>query len=232
MDSIDAALESLRLQDKPNISATAREHNIDRSTLSRQFNSTAQSAEIKAQNQCLITPAQEKELVQYINKLSETGLPPTPAMVCNFVFDIIKKRPGKGWSQRFCKRWKDTLDSRYLKAIDASRQKADFYWSYKLYFTLIKQKIDQYDIQAHNIYNMDEKGFMIGHLTKAKRIFTKAAFQKGRLLGNNQDGNREWITVIATICADGTWLPPSIIYKATTGNIQDSWVQDFDALDY
>ena len=122
----------------------------------------------------------------------------------------------------------DTLDSRYLTTYDASRHKADSERSYKLYFELVEQKIQQYEIQAQNMYNMDEKGFLIGFLAKSKRVFTKAALTSKRVLGAVQDGNREWITCIATICADGTSLSPGLIYKASTGNIQDTWLQDFD----
>lgn len=42
-----------------------------------------------------------------------------------------------------------------------------------------------------------------------------------------QDSSREWITLIATICADGSHLSPSLIYPAASGNLQDSWLQDF-----
>ena len=42
-----------------------------------------------------------------------------------------------------------------------------------------------------------------------------------------QDGNREWITTIACICADGTSLTPVLIYQAVSGRIQDTWLQDF-----
>ncbi|KAK1918708.1 hypothetical protein P3342_001757 [Pyrenophora teres f. teres] len=40
-----------------------------------------------------------------------------------------------------------------------------------------------------------------------------------------QDGNREWISVIACICGDGSSLPPGIIYEGKAG-IQSSWVCD------
>jgi len=43
-----------------------------------------------------------------------------------------------------------------------------------------------------------------------------------------QNGNREWITTIACICADKTSLSPGLIYQAVSGNLQDSWVQDFN----
>ena len=75
---------------------------------------------------------------------------------------------------------------------------------------------------------MDEKGFLIGILSKLKRIFSKNAWEKTSLIGAGQDGNREWITIIATICADGSNLSPGLIYQAVSGNIQDSWLQDFD----
>lgn len=86
----------------------------------------------------------------------------------------------------------------------------------------------EYEIKPENTYNMDEKGVLIGFLTKAKRIVAKAVYEKKGILGNTQDGSREWITIIGCICGDGTWLPPGLIYQAKTGNIQDTWVQDMD----
>jgi hypothetical protein len=75
---------------------------------------------------------------------------------------------------------------------------------------------------------MDEKGFLIGYLQKVRRIFPKALMEKQKLLGTSQDGSREWITLLATICADGSSLPPALIYKAVSGDLQDSWLQDYD----
>jgi hypothetical protein len=66
------------------------------------------------------------------------------------------------------------------------------------------------------------------HLQKVRGIFPKALIQQQRLLGTGQDGSREWITLIATICADGSSLPPALIYKAVSGDLQDSWLQDYD----
>ena len=66
---------------------------------------------------------------------------------------------------------------------------------------------------------MDEKGFRISLLQKVQRVFIKEAFNKGKLIRGGQDGNRGWITVLATICMDGTFLPPVIIYQAVSSNI-------------
>jgi hypothetical protein len=46
------------------------------------------------------------------------------------------------------------------------------------------------------------------------------------------DGNREWITTIACICADTTALSSGLIYQAASGNIQDTWLQDFKTEEY
>jgi hypothetical protein len=77
------------------------------------------------------------------------------------------------------------------------------------------------------VYNLDEKGFLIGILQKIRRIFTKAWQEQGKLQGAAQDGNRTWITLIACICADGTSLPPALIYPATSGDVQDTWLDDY-----
>jgi hypothetical protein len=44
--------------------------------------------------------------------------------------------------------------------------------------------------------------------------------------------SREWITVVGCLCADGTTLPPLLIYKSKTNTLQDSWLEDFDAKKY
>ncbi|KAF1981142.1 hypothetical protein K402DRAFT_441443, partial [Aulographum hederae CBS 113979] len=71
------------------------------------------------------------------------------------------------------------------------------------------------------MYNMDEKDFAIGVLNKARRVFSS----QNPLKGAGQDGNRAWITVIAGICADGSSIPPAIIYHGL--GLQDSWLEDW-----
>lgn len=75
---------------------------------------------------------------------------------------------------------------------------------------------------------MDEKGFMIGILQASKRYFTSAEHSSRRLRGVGQDGSREWVTIVASICQDSSTLPPSIIYAAATNNHKDTWYGDLD----
>jgi hypothetical protein len=67
---------------------------------------------------------------------------------------------------------------------------------------------------------------MIGALGRQKRIFSKRQFKKKAFRQMLQDGNREWVSLIACVCADGSALPPGLIYPAESQNIQSSWVED------
>jgi hypothetical protein len=73
---------------------------------------------------------------------------------------------------------------------------------------------------------MDEKGFMIGQTRRSKRVFSRALWESKQVTDSLQDGNREWISVIACICADGTTLPPGLIFEGLHGNIRDTWVEE------
>jgi hypothetical protein len=97
---------------------------------------------------------------------------------------------------------------------------------YKVYFEQLGRKTDSYEVEPDHTYNMDEKGFMIGAVGRQKRIFSKRLFKKKQFKQMLQDGNREWISLLACICADGTALPPALIYAADSKNIQDTWLED------
>jgi hypothetical protein len=59
---------------------------------------------------------------------------------------------------------------------------------------------------------MDEKGCMLGILTRSKRVFSRRLYEEGKIKAHIQDSNREWITLLACICADGSALAPALIY--------------------
>lgn len=69
---------------------------------------------------------------------------------------------------------------------------------------------------------------MIGHSCKTKRIMTKEAYRRGRIRSALQDGNREFITLLACVCADGTATPPALIYQGSSNDLQSTWVEDVE----
>lgn len=88
--------------------------------------------------------------------------------------------------------------------------------------------MQEYGIEQRNTYNMDEKGFFVGITARSKRVFSKAIWLAKLRTAAIQDGNREWITLLACICSDGSLLPPTLIYEGKAG-LQSSWVDDVEA---
>jgi hypothetical protein len=146
-------------------------------------------------------------------------------MIRRFASDIVKRELGKGWVDRFIARHEVDLISRWATGIDRARHQAHSLSKYTLYFSLLHDKMSKYDVETHNIYNMDEKGFMLGILTRSKRVFSRSLYEEGKIKAHIQDGSREWIMLLACICADGSHLEPSLIYRSAAGSIQDTWLQ-------
>ena len=65
-------------------------------------------------------------------------------------------------------------------------------------------------------------GFTIGTLRESYRIFIRASVQRADCPNASQDGSREGVTLIATICADGTSVSPCLIFGSNSGDIQST----------
>ena len=112
--------------------------------------------------------------------------------------------------------------------MEGNRHDADNSERYELYFGLLSRKVKEFDILPRNTYNMDEKGFMLGVIGKTKRVFDKVLYKERRYKQPSHDASREWVTVIGAICADGTSLPPAVIYSADSEKVQANWVHDIN----
>ena len=53
------------------------------------------------------------------------------------------------------------------------------------------------------------------------------ALKSGRIQYASEDGSREFISLLACISADGTALPPALIYKGDSLSLQDTWLEDW-----
>jgi DDE superfamily endonuclease len=72
---------------------------------------------------------------------------------------------------------------------------------------------------------------MIGRSATTQRIMTKKAYKQGRIRYFQQDGSREFISLLACVCADGTALPPALIYQGALNDLQSSWIDDLNERD-
>jgi hypothetical protein len=112
--------------------------------------------------------------------------------------------------------------------MDRNRVKADNKDNYCHYFEFLHARIQQYNVEPRHIYDMDEKGFLIGITSRQKRVFSRKLWEQKRLTAGLQDGSRQRTTVFTTVCADGSSLDPAVIYKGK-GALCSSWVHDVEA---
>jgi hypothetical protein len=227
IDDALAALESREEDASFSYRQVAKKFGCSRTTLARRHQGLARPrAEVSADQQ-LLSPQQEAELVQSIEGLTRRGLPPTRSMVRNFAREVAKREVGDGWVTRFLTRQNSNLTARYTKGMDRNRHAADNRGKYHQYFELLHSKMRQYNVEPCDIYNMDEKGFLMGIISRSKRIFSKQLWERKEVNQALQDGSREWITLLACVCADGTALDPALIYQGQ-GPLQSGWVQDVE----
>ena len=61
-----------------------------------------------------------------------------------------------------------------------------------------------------------------------KRNVSRKHLESKKTLGKNQDGSREFISLLAAVCADGAALALALIYQGDTYDLQDTWLEDYD----
>ncbi|KAM4061808.1 DDE superfamily endonuclease [Hirsutella rhossiliensis] len=227
---IAEAIIELQSQDRPKYAETARRYNIDKSTLWRRFKGkTASNHDANSYSRQKLTSAQEEILIGHVNKLTDRGIPPTlRSASASDTMTIISGR------LLIIQAFPKLLQSSKTAFIVISRVYCRQY-SVKCRKVAISDRIQlaprkdrKVQHQSSNVYNFDEKGFQIGLSRSTKRVVPREALRRGKLVGASQDGNREFITLIAAICADYSYLPPALIYKGESKDFQDTWLEDFD----
>ena len=128
MAPIDDAIEDLKSRN-PGEHFTLREvaekYQVNRSTLGRRWRGVTTSREDGYLNQQALNQQQELELIRYITKLTERGLPPTREMIRNFSSEVAHQQLSESWVTRFINRHKIHLISKWTSAMDRTRHLAD-----------------------------------------------------------------------------------------------------------
>jgi hypothetical protein len=115
MGSIEAALaaiEPLELGEKLVYAQIARKYGVEPTTLARRHKGASTSLNTRFENQQALHPQQELELLRYIERLTERGLPPTRAMIRSFPSHIAQRELGVHWVDRFVQRFPHELISK------------------------------------------------------------------------------------------------------------------------
>ena len=192
----------------------AKDFDVPRSTLTGQFNGTHTRKEAHEREQKL-QPAQEEVLVKWIKVMGQRGVPLTPGALLDYASEICDGPVGSSWGKRFMARHPE-LKIKWTTSLQQCRAHALNPTVVAEYFKILAEVINEHQIPIENIYNMDEKGIQLGVGKRVAAIIDrdqKNAFQV-------EDGNRELVTIIETICADGTALHPSVIFQGKRRNLE------------
>ena len=79
---------------------------------------------------------------------------------------------------------------------------------------MLTDVMKEFNILPENLYNMDEKGIQLGIGARITAIIDRDQ----QTVYSIEDGNRELVTVIETICVDGSVLHPSVIFQGQRRN--------------
>jgi len=177
-------------------------------------------------SQSLLTHAEEEELVSYAIEVANRGFPLTHRRLQECANRLIQtSRPdftgvGQNWSERFLERHYESLHVYWSRSLESARGKAVNPASMKAFYDLLEEEYIKHSFEPHNVHGVDESGLMSGVAQKERVIGgtgKKTQHQK-------REVNRENTTIIVTICADGSTIPPVTIFKGK--HYQMKWLQD------
>lgn len=197
-------------------------------TLRRRAGGVKSQAESNAERSWLTT--EEADLViSYIIEMSNRGFPLSHRRLKEHVDELLRAclgdqfpegGVGKNWTQRFVEKHSDHLKTSWATSLDSKRGRAVNPSTNEAWWKLLGDVKQKYNIQPHNTYGVDEFGTQSGTGERERVIGPK---KRGPHY-QQRSGNCENITVIVTICGDGSSLPPAVIFKGSAYQVQ--WKQD------
>lgn len=208
---------------------TGRDIKLDHSYLCRKVHSAGRTRSEANAARSWLTDEECEVVINYVVECGNRGFPLSHRRLREHVNEILRARlgdkfpvegVGKKWSHRFIEKYSSCLKTSWSTPLDSKRGRAVNEHTIKAFYDLVEHVTEKYDIQPENIYGTDEIGTNPANGEKERVIGGK----KNGPQYQQRDGNRENITVIVTICADGTTTPPAVIFKGQA--FQVKWQQD------
>ena len=233
---IERGIQGIKTGLYTSIRNAAKSLEIDRSTLTYRYEGR-QSRVVAHQNQQNLSESEELALTKWISTSTVIGTPPSYKTIREMADQIRQNRVhsinerifypplGKNWVGNFMKRHPQ-FKATYTRRIEASRIEQSTEERCKNWLDAVSEVLREHNIPASNVYNMDETGFNVG-VAKTGRIVIDL---RQNVNYKKQPGRQEWLTLIECICADGSTIPPLVIFKGKTFPVdqvlqctEDSW---------
>lgn len=192
----------------------AKVYSVSKSTLTARFHGrkTRQEAHEQERN---LTYAAESALVEWIQEMGRRGIPLHASAVAEHASNISGERIGEHWVQRFRSRHPE-LKAKWTTGLEKCRAQSLNHAAVTDFYKTTQEAIKKYNIPEENIYNMDEKGIQLGVGARVLALVDRDQ----KTVQQVEDGNRELVTVIECVCADGTAIHPLVVFKGVRRDLE------------
>ncbi|KAI7759588.1 hypothetical protein LZL87_014382 [Fusarium oxysporum] len=204
------ALQALQNDPKLSLRRAATIYQVPFETLRRRHHGI-QSRSNTIPKSRRLSDLEEQIIIQFILDLDSRGFPSRLRFVEELANSLLADRNalpvGKRWAYNFVKRQPE-LKTRFFRKYDYQRAKCEDPTIIRNWFRLVANTVAKYGIRSDDIWNFDETGFMMGIIQSG--MVVTGSEREGRPK-SVQPGNREWITAIQAINAEGQLIPPFLI---------------------
>jgi hypothetical protein len=189
----------------------AKTYDVPRTTLERRRAGIPSRRDCTA-NSKKLSNLEESVVIQHTLNLVSKGFAPRLDGVRDMANSILAARGnqkvGINWPANLIKRSPE-LKMRFDRKIDYQRAVNEDPEIIGGWFRLVRNTINKYGITDDDIFNFDETGFMMGIAATAKVVTASERRHRPKSI---QPGNREWVTVIQAVNAQGWIIPPFVIF--------------------
>src|SRR6478609_9261687 len=204
------ALQALQNDPKLSLRRASNIYKVNYWKLRRRQNGI-QSRRESIPNSRKLSDIEEETIVQFILDLDSRGFPSRLRFVEEMANSLLADRDaspvGKRWAYNFVKQQPE-LKTRLFRRYDYQRAKCEDPTIIRGWFRLVQNTIAKYGIRSDDVWNFDETGFMMGLIMAGMAVTGSETQGRPKSV---QPGNREWITVIQAINAEGQSIAPFII---------------------
>jgi hypothetical protein len=170
----------------------AHNFGVPKTTLTDRWNggSSHHKAAIKQQR---LTPAQEKVLVAWIKSCGAQGMGLNQERVIEAASFIAGAPVGEHWYRLFLSWNKVDLRGRWASGLEAPCAQCLNHAVVEQFFGLLKTVLEEYNIEPENMWNMDEKGVMMGQGQKTHMLVDQNQMSVNVI----ENGNRKMVTFLS-----------------------------------
>lgn len=192
----------------------AEAHGVDPTTLGRLAKGGKTIREHNEERQ-ILSKAEERTIVDFLLEMGDRGFPLTHRLIIEKAQYLLQAKGhdveiGQEWIYRFLNRHPD-LKTYRATPLHRTRANGLNPTQVKNYWDTVEELFDKFQPPPGNIFGMDEVGINTGVAPRQIVIGRRGQ----RVQHQQTEGDKENITVITTICADGTMLDDTVVFKGT-----------------